>query len=63
VLFEWKHARLGALAAGAIVLVWLAVQVAIIGWVSWLQPVTVAGGLAVLALAAMMPRRGLHLAS
>ena len=41
--------------AGAILLVWIAAQVAIIGFVSWLQPVTAVGALAVLALAQTLP--------
>jgi amino acid transporter len=33
-------ARASALTAGAVVLVWIVVQVAIIGYVSWMQPAT-----------------------
>ena len=45
-----------AAAAGLILLTWIAVQVAIIGYVSWMQPVTaIAGGLA-LWLALKLPR-------
>jgi hypothetical protein len=44
-------ARTLALAAGAIVLAWLAAQLAIIGYVSWMQPVTAATGLLILVLA------------
>jgi hypothetical protein len=43
--------RVSALAAGSIVMVWLATQVAIIGYVSWMQPATFVGGLLVLMLA------------
>ncbi len=43
--------RVAAFTAGAIVLVWLAAQMAIIGYVSWMQPATFVGGLLVLALA------------
>jgi formate hydrogenlyase subunit 3/multisubunit Na+/H+ antiporter MnhD subunit len=54
-----RHAlgRRLALAAGAIVLIWIAVQVAIIGRVSWLQPGTAIGGVLILALASLLPRR------
>lgn len=45
------HARTLALLAGAILLGWLGVQVAIIGYVSWMQPVTAAVALVILALA------------
>lgn len=50
-----RVARLSALGAGAIVLVWIVVQVGIIGYVSWLQPVTAMSGLLVLVLAALLP--------
>jgi hypothetical protein len=44
------RARRGALAAGALLMVWIAVQVAVIGYVFVLQPVMfVFGGLIVLA--------------
>ena len=56
VLARWRVARLAALAAGVIVLGWLAVQIAIIGYVSWMQPATAIAGLLVLLLAARAPR-------
>jgi hypothetical protein len=40
-----------AIAAGVIVLVWMAAQLAIIGYVSWLQPAVAAGGVLILVLA------------
>jgi hypothetical protein len=50
-----RIARVAALAAGLVVLGWLVAQVAIIGYVSWMQPTTaVAGGL-VLILAWLLP--------
>jgi hypothetical protein len=55
VLVDVPRARLAALAASVVVLGWLVVQVAIIGWVSWLQPITAAAGVAVLALALALP--------
>jgi hypothetical protein len=48
-------ARTAAFAAGAIVLGWLAVETAIIGYVSWMQPATTIGGLLVLLLAWLQP--------
>lgn len=51
VFARWRMARLAALGAGAIVLCWIAVQLAIIGSVSWMQPATAIAGLLVLALA------------
>jgi uncharacterized protein (TIGR03382 family) len=50
-------ARVAAFSAGAIVLGWLAVQVMIIGYVSWMQPATASGALLILALAWLLPRR------
>src|SRR5215204_2433792 len=43
-----RIARLAALAAGIVVLGWLAVQLAIIGYVSWMQPTTAIAGVMVL---------------
>ncbi len=48
-------ARAAAMLAGAIVLAWLAVQLSIIGYVSWMQPVTAIGGVLVLLLAWKLP--------
>ena len=48
-------ARASAFFAGAVVLAWIAVQLAIIGYVSWMQPTTAIGGLLVLALATLLP--------
>lgn len=49
-----RFARIGALGAGAILLTWMAVQLAIIGYVSWLQPTFVVFGLLVLSLAGVL---------
>ena len=51
-------ARRVASAAGAIVLGWLVVETAIIGYVSWMQPATTIGGLLILLLAWLLPREG-----
>lgn len=48
-------ARAGALAATAILLEWILVQVAIIGYVSWMQPATFAAGLLMLLLISLLP--------
>jgi hypothetical protein len=50
-------ARTAAFAAGTIVLGWLAVETAMIGYVSWMQPATTIGGLLVLLLALLQPSR------
>lgn len=55
VLARFRFARLAALGAGIIVLGWIGVQVAIIGYVSWMQPATALGGLAILGGAWRLP--------
>jgi hypothetical protein len=56
VFARMRLARLAAFAAGGIVLVWLAVQVTIIGYISWMQPTTAACGLLILVLAWLLPQ-------
>ena len=53
-----RAARALAVLAGLLVLAWLAVQVAIIGYVSWMQPATAIAGIVVLVLSARLPSRG-----
>ena len=55
VLTGLRIARLAALAAGIVVLGWLAVQLAIIGYVSWMQPTTALAGVLVLVLGSRLP--------
>jgi hypothetical protein len=50
VLARSRHARLAAAGAATVALLWIAIQVAIIGPVSWLQPATVIAALLVLVL-------------
>jgi peptidoglycan/LPS O-acetylase OafA/YrhL len=50
-----RIARMAALAAGLVVLVWLVAQVAIIGYVSWMQPTTAVAGVVILVLAWRLP--------
>ena len=52
-----RLARVSGLGTGAVVLVWIAVQVSIIGYVSWMQPATAIGGLLVLFLSVLLPGR------
>lgn len=54
VFARWRSARVITLGAGAIVLGWLAVQVSIIGYVSWMQPTTLVAALVILALAGQL---------
>jgi hypothetical protein len=49
-------ARAAALAAAVVVLVWIATQVSMIGYVSWMQPTTAAAGVLMLVLASRLPR-------
>ena len=46
----WSMAPLLAAGAGLVVLVWLAVQLSIIGFVSWMQPATALGAIGILVL-------------
>ena len=55
VFARWRHDRLLAIAAAAILFGWLAIEVAIIGYVSWMQPATAIGGALVLVLARQLP--------
>jgi hypothetical protein len=55
VFARWRLARTSALFAGIVVLVWIAVQLAIIGYVSWMQPATFVAGAVVLLLAWRLP--------
>jgi hypothetical protein len=50
-----RIARVAALAAGFVVLGWLAAQVAVLGYVSWMQPTTAVAGVLVLVLAWLLP--------
>lgn len=50
-----RSARVTALWAGVIVLVWLAAETYIIGYVSWMQLATAIGGIVILGLAKLLP--------
>jgi hypothetical protein len=56
VLAGLRIARFTAFAAGLVVLGWLAAQLAIIGYVSWMQPTTALAGVLVLALGSRLPQ-------
>ena len=49
-----RVAGVAARAAGYVVLFWICVQLAIIGYVSWMQPTTFVAGILVLLLAARL---------
>jgi hypothetical protein len=50
-----KLARRASIAAGAILLTWIVVQVLIIGYVSWLQPAFGISALLIIALGSQLP--------
>ena len=49
-------ARLGSMATAIIVLLWLAIQVIIIGYISWMQPATTILALLILIMAVLRPK-------
>ena len=51
-----RIARKATIACGMVILSWLLVQLLIIGYVSWMQPVTGAAALTILLLTLKMPR-------
>lgn len=53
---RWRIARKAALSAALLILAWLIVQVAIIGYMSWMQPVTALLALLILGFAWLLPR-------
>jgi uncharacterized BrkB/YihY/UPF0761 family membrane protein len=60
VFAELPIARAASLGAVAILFGWLAIETLVIGYVSWMQPATAAGGFVILLLAwNRSPRRGL----
>src|SRR5688572_19127195 len=58
VLARSRMARASALTASMVVLVWIDVQMAIIGYVSWMQPATAIGGVLILMLSWVLPKSG-----
>jgi hypothetical protein len=53
---RFRRARLAAFSAGMLILIWLAVQVAIIGYVSWMQPATATAAVLILLLTWFLPK-------
>ncbi|MDP2235641.1 MAG: hypothetical protein Q8J88_04320 [Bacteroidales bacterium] len=52
-----KYARMASFANVLIVFGWLSVQVAIIGYISWMQPATASLALVILVLTWFLPKR------
>jgi hypothetical protein len=57
VLSARKSAKPFSIAGGLIILAWIGTQVAMIGYVSWLQPAVVVAGFLILFLALSLPPR------
>lgn len=58
-LVWWRKSSLApwvSLAMGALLMLWIVAQVAIIGYVSWMQPVSFVAGAAIVALAGVLLR-------
>lgn len=55
---QQRLARIAALSCGVIILLWLTVQVAVIGYVSWMQPTTAIAALLILFLTIKLPKYG-----
>jgi hypothetical protein len=55
VFASWRSARVLSTCAGIILLLWIAVQVAIIGFVSWLQPFMAVVAQILMVLARFLP--------
>ena len=57
VFYRLRIARKASFFAGLLVLAWLTIQVWIVGYISWMQPVTAAIALVILSLAYFLPGR------
>jgi hypothetical protein len=57
VFARMRFARLASFCSVGVVFVWLAVQIAIIGYVSWMQPTTAAVGFVILILTWLLPKQ------
>lgn len=55
VVMKKKFAPKAALISGAMVLLWLVVQISIIGYVSWMQPTTAVAAVLIILLAWNLP--------
>ncbi len=51
VFWNWKNARTSSLLCGMLMISWILIQVAIIGYVSWMQPAIFIAGVSVIILA------------
>jgi hypothetical protein len=60
VFARFRVGRFAAFAAAAVLLIWLAVELLMLGYISWMQPATAAGAFVVLILAWLLPSRAPH---
>jgi peptidoglycan/LPS O-acetylase OafA/YrhL len=56
-----RFARKAAFISGVIILVWLVVQIYIIGYVSWMQPTTAIFALLILLFSCLLPKNHLKI--
>ena len=54
-----RNARNVAFVSGIIILIWLSIQIAIIGYVSWMQPATAIAAFLILFLTWLLPKNEL----
>jgi hypothetical protein len=52
---QWHLARKSSFVCAAVILIWLAVQINIIGYVSWMQPTTAVVAILILFLTWLLP--------
>lgn len=52
---KFRTARLLSICCGLLLIAWLVIQISIIGYVSWMQPVTLGAAILILILAALLP--------
>ncbi len=57
---QLRIARKATFVCGIIILLWIAIQVAIIGYVSWMQPTTMVTALLILLLTWQLPKHEHH---
>jgi hypothetical protein len=57
VLLRKRYGRVLSFICGVLLVIWIIIQVRIIGYVSWLQPAVVIGGVLILLLAWKIPRK------
>lgn len=54
---RFQLAHIAAFICGAIVLIWISVQISIIGFVSWMQPAIAVAGVLIIFLTCLLPKQ------